>query len=352
MTTPKLQMPELVVGQAGKELTHNQALAVLDQLAQAVVVDKDLTAPPGSPANGSMYIVAAGATGVWSGQSGKLAYWLTTVAAWTFITPADGWFAWVADESKRYERVSGAWILSTAALGLGTAAAANLTTSTTDTTAGRVMKVGDAGILGLTANTANADALPHGIGMYAYNLDGATLNPPLGQVDNWGGVETGSVTSNRGFTIAGALGVGRVAFRLRSGGVNSTWREFWTSTGTNAVTVETGSLGYGTGSGGTVTQATSKATGVTLNKPSGQVTTAGDALAANSAVSFTLTNNKIAANDIPKVVIKSGATAGAYVVQVDAVAAGSCRISIRNMTAGSLSETLVLQFNIEKGAVA
>ena len=109
MTTPKLQMPELVVGQAGKELTHNQALAVLDQLAQAVVVDKDLAAPPGSPANGSMYIVAAGATGAWSGQSGKLAYWLTTVASWTFITPADGWSVWVTDEAVRYERKAGAW---------------------------------------------------------------------------------------------------------------------------------------------------------------------------------------------------------------------------------------------------
>lgn len=111
MTTPKLQMPELVVGQAGKELTHNQALAVLDQLAQAVVVDKDLTAPPGSPANGSMYIVAAGATGSWVGQSGKLAYWLTTVAAWTFITPADGWSVWVTDEAVRYERKDGAWVV-------------------------------------------------------------------------------------------------------------------------------------------------------------------------------------------------------------------------------------------------
>lgn len=111
MTTPKLQMPELVVGQAGKELTHNQALAILDQLAQAVVVDKDLTAPPGSPVNGSMYIVAASATGAWAGQSGKLAYWLTTVAAWTFITPADGWFAWVTDEAVRYERKAGAWVV-------------------------------------------------------------------------------------------------------------------------------------------------------------------------------------------------------------------------------------------------
>lgn len=118
MTTPKLQMPELLVGQAGKELTHNQALAVLDQLAQAVVVDKDLIAPPGSPANGSMYIVASGATGAWVGQSGKLAYWLTTVAAWTFIAPADGWSVWVTDEAVRYERKAGAWVVVAAGGGV------------------------------------------------------------------------------------------------------------------------------------------------------------------------------------------------------------------------------------------
>lgn len=111
MTTPKLQLPELVVGQSGKELTHNQALAILSQLTQANVVDKDLTAPPASPADGAMYIVAAGATGAWSGQSGKLAYWLTTVAAWTFITPADGWSVWVTDEAVRYERKAGAWVI-------------------------------------------------------------------------------------------------------------------------------------------------------------------------------------------------------------------------------------------------
>ena len=112
MTTPKLLLPELIVGQAGKELTHNQALAILDQLTQPTVVDKDLAAPPGSPANGSMYIVAAAATGTWSGQSGKLAVWLTTVAAWTFIAPADGWAVWVADEATRYERRLGAWVFA------------------------------------------------------------------------------------------------------------------------------------------------------------------------------------------------------------------------------------------------
>jgi len=109
LTTPKLALPELVVGQAGKELTHNQALAVLDQLAQAVVVDKDLATPPVSPANGAMYIVAAGATGAWSGQSGKLAYWLTSVGAWTFSTPVNGWSVWVADEAVRYELKAGVW---------------------------------------------------------------------------------------------------------------------------------------------------------------------------------------------------------------------------------------------------
>lgn len=353
MTTPKLQMPELVVGQAGKELTHNQALAVLDQLAQAVVVDKDLTAPPGSPANGSMYIVAAGATGAWSGQSGKLAYWLTTVAAWTFITPADGWVAWVADEAKRYERVGGAWVLSTAALGLGTASTANVTISAIDTTAGRVMKVGDAGILGPTPGYSDGNALPNGQGFYCWYMEGASsTNLPLPAVENWQGFESGGANINRGFVIAAGLTTGKLVWRTRSASVNGPWQTAWSNLSENRITVDTGSFGYGTGSGGAVTQATSKATGVTLNKPSGQITTNSAALAANTAVSFTLTNDKIATNDIPKVVIKSGATAGAYVVQVDAVAAGSCRISIRNMTAGSLSETLVLQFNNEKGATA
>lgn len=123
MTTPKLQMPELVVGQAGKELTHNQALAVLDQLAQAVVVDKDLATPPGSPANGAMYIVATGATGAWAGRSGNLAFWLTSVGAWTFAVPVAGWQVRVLDEldalgaPKVYVRTASGWTIPDASAG-------------------------------------------------------------------------------------------------------------------------------------------------------------------------------------------------------------------------------------------
>ena len=111
MTTPKLQLPELVVGQPGKELTHNQALAILSQLTQANVVDKDLADPPVSPADGAMYLVAASATGAWAGKSGQLAFWLASVAAWTFAVPVNGWRVWVTDEAEYYKLKAGAWAI-------------------------------------------------------------------------------------------------------------------------------------------------------------------------------------------------------------------------------------------------
>ena len=111
-------------------------------------------------------------------------------------------------------------------------------------------------------------------------------------------------------------------------------------------------IGYGTGAGGTVTQATSKSTGVTLNKACGQITMNAASLAASTAVSFTLTNSTIAATDQPDVSIASGATAGAYVAVVDAVSAGSCRISLRNLTGGALAEAVVMNFVNTKAVTA
>ena len=111
-------------------------------------------------------------------------------------------------------------------------------------------------------------------------------------------------------------------------------------------------VGYSTGTGGAVTQITSKATGVTLNKRCGQITLNNAALSAAAEVSFTLTNSVIAATDVVYVCISSGATAGAYNVQVDAVAAGSCRISITNFSGGPLSEAIVLNFVVIKAVNA
>ncbi len=111
-------------------------------------------------------------------------------------------------------------------------------------------------------------------------------------------------------------------------------------------------IGYTTGAGGTVTQATSKATAVTLNKVTGAVTMNGAALAAGATVSFTLNNSTIAADDLLLVQIKSGATAAAYRVQATGGSAGSRVIELTNVSGGSLSEAVVLAFAVIKGAIA
>lgn len=113
-----------------------------------------------------------------------------------------------------------------------------------------------------------------------------------------------------------------------------------------------GTIGYSTGTGGTVTQVTSKSTGVTLNKVCGQITMNNAALAASTSVSFTLTNSFIAATDVVIVNISSGATASSYQVTVDQVSAGSCRIHVRNVSAGSLSEAIVLNVAVLKAVSA
>lgn len=111
-----------------------------------------------------------------------------------------------------------------------------------------------------------------------------------------------------------------------------------------------GLIGYPVGSGGTVTQATNKSTGVTLNKPTGTITMNNAALAANTTVSFTLTNSTISANDQIICEHISGGTLFNYSVRAVA-AGGSATISVRNITAGSLSDAVVLKFTVIKAAV-
>ena len=120
---------------------------------------------------------------------------------------------------------------------------------------------------------------------------------------------------------------------------------------TGAITSSgTAGIGYATGAGGIVTQATSKATAFTLSKITGQITTAADALAAGTIVSATWTNTVIAATDIVVVTHVSGGTLGAYTINV-AAGAGSATFTLRNNTAGSLSEALVIGFAVIKGAI-
>lgn len=103
-------------------------------------------------------------------------------------------------------------------------------------------------------------------------------------------------------------------------------------------------LGYTANGQGTVTQATSKSTAVTLNKPAGQITMNNAALGAATNVTFTLNNTLISANDILILNVSSGATAGAYNCWVSGLSAGAATITVRNISAGSLSEAVVINF--------
>ena len=105
-------------------------------------------------------------------------------------------------------------------------------------------------------------------------------------------------------------------------------------------------IGYTAAAQGTVTQATDKSTGVTLNKGAGRITMNGAALAGNTAVSFTLTNSLISANDVIIVNVSAGGTAGAYTTYISSMTTGSAVVTLRNLTAGSLSEAVVLNYAI------
>jgi len=104
-------------------------------------------------------------------------------------------------------------------------------------------------------------------------------------------------------------------------------------------------IGYTAAAQGTVTQATSKSTAVTLNKSAGVITMNNASLATATNATFTLNNNLISANDTVILTISGGqATAGSYNVFANALAAGSVSITLRNISGGTLSEAVVINF--------
>ena len=113
----------------------------------------------------------------------------------------------------------------------------------------------------------------------------------------------------------------------------------------------TGGVGFTTGAGGTVTQATSKATTVTLNKACGSITLNAASLAAGAVVTFTFLNSSI--NNQDNMILNSiTGTDGAYLLSLSGVGAGTCNISIRNLTAGALAEGFVIRFSVISGSNA
>jgi len=112
-------------------------------------------------------------------------------------------------------------------------------------------------------------------------------------------------------------------------------------------------IGYSSAAQGTVTQATDKSTGVTLNKSAGRITMNNAALAGGAVVSFVLTNSLISTNDTLIVNVSSnttGSTAGAYTTYVSYLSAGTALITLRNLSATSYSEAVIINYAIIHGA--
>lgn len=106
--TPRANLPELAASQAQKHVTHNDALLQLDALIDLYVISNALTAPPGSPSDGDIYIVGASATGAWSGHDGKIAYCVD--GAWRFYAPFKGLLAYVLNATDFLFYNGSSWV--------------------------------------------------------------------------------------------------------------------------------------------------------------------------------------------------------------------------------------------------
>jgi hypothetical protein len=107
----------------------------------------------------------------------------------------------------------------------------------------------------------------------------------------------------------------------------------------------TDEIGYAASAQGAVTQLTSKSTAVTLNKSAGRITMNNASLTTATNATFTLNNAAVGVNDTVILTISNGqATAGSYNAFASQVSAGAVSITLRNISGGTLSEAVVINF--------
>lgn len=198
--------------------------------------------------------------------------------------------------------------------------------------------LGSIAALGFTSGNAYSQGR---CGIEFYAAQDFTANTACGTYAN---IQVTPIGSNAAITSMQFTGNGVIAtgFMSATGNIIS---------GGNILATDGGAVGYTTGAGGTISQTGNKSTGVTLNKLTGEITMQNTALAASTAVSFTLTNSTIGARDLLLINLVGGATAGAYIYGANCTT-GSAIITVRNVSLGSLSEALVLRYAVIRGSIA
>jgi len=113
-------------------------------------------------------------------------------------------------------------------------------------------------------------------------------------------------------------------------------------------------VGYSTGSGGAVTQITSRATAVTIATICGQITTDTTSLAAEASAKFTVTNSSMAEADVVVLSFRDAVALNTNCVVTD-TAAGSFEITVINgNVAAGTAETgaIIINYAIIKAVAA
>lgn len=105
--TPRLKLPLLHASQAQKHVTVNEALVLLDGLAQLSLLSRSAIVPPEGAVDGDCYAVPTGAGEDWTAQDGTVA--VCANGGWVHVTPAEGWRAWATDEQREVVFSGGAW---------------------------------------------------------------------------------------------------------------------------------------------------------------------------------------------------------------------------------------------------
>jgi hypothetical protein len=107
-STARFGLPLLVAGQGQKDITHNEALLLVDAMMGCLVERVDLAAPPEAPALGACWLIPADAADEWAGRTGQIA--ISTAGGWRFLTPPDGTTLFVRASAARLRRLGGSWV--------------------------------------------------------------------------------------------------------------------------------------------------------------------------------------------------------------------------------------------------
>jgi len=211
--TPNLSLPYLMPAQAQKHVTVNESIRMLDALIQMNILDRDLTSPPGNPADGDRYIVAASATGSWAAKANQIAAYQD--GAWMFYAPREGFTVWVADEDKLVAFNGTAWVVA----GGGS--------------------INSTPLIGVNATADTTNRLSVASAATLLNHEGAGHQVKINKAN---AADTASLLFQTGFSgraEIGTTGNDRLSFKLSADGV--TWRTAMIMDATGSVLVSANS---------------------------------------------------------------------------------------------------------------